>query len=478
MREIHGQMELTMKLKQSLSMSQIQFLQILSMTNQELDRYLAEQSLENPLLERAEPETVSCGAADWTGPEDAGIFIDLSGSDDPAGSAGFGSSVRMGGAGVGATGKRGGGKSAESDSMSFLLNIAQPEAVSLRRLFSDQLRQSDFSREEWRIALFCIDHLDDRGYFLLSAEEVAEETGTERRKVKAVLKKLRSLEPCGCFASGLSDCLLLQMERKGIKDEKLISIVRDHTDDLLKQRILTISKRLGVSPERVKKYIACIGTLNPRPLSSLQGGTPAVVIPDIVCRREGEEWHVGLNSTFFGRYGLSDFYCVLLRDTGGSEVREYFRDRLAHARMILSGIERRKNLLVRLTELLLKSQSEFFLGRGELRPVTMAEAAEKLGVSPSTVTRAAREKWLQWPGGTIPLKKLFVQEAAEGSVSAFQIKELLGGLIGMEDPRAPYNDNQLAEMLKKRGIAVSRRTVTKYRTEMGILTCRQRKSYA
>ena len=402
MRGIQGQMELTMMLIQSLSMSQIQFLQILSMTNQELDRYLAEQSLENPLLERAEPETVSCRAADWTGPEDAGIFTGLSGSDDPAGSAGFCSSGRIDGTdGIGGTG---GGKNGESDPMSFLLNIAQPEAVSLQRLFSDQLRESDFSREEWRIALFCIDRLDDRGYFLLSAEEVAEETETERRKVKAVLKKLRSLDPCGCFASDLSDCLLLQMERRGIKDEKMISIVRDHTDDLLKQRIMTISKRLGISPERVKKYIACIGTLNPRPLSSFQGGTPAVIIPDIVCRREGEEWHVGLNSTFFGRYGLSDFYCVLLQDTEGREVRDYFRDRLAHARMILSGIERRKNLLIRLTELLLKSQSEFFLGRGELRPVTMAEAAEKLGVSPSTVTRAAREKWLQWPGGTIPVK--------------------------------------------------------------------------
>lgn len=439
---MNDQLELNVKLKQSLSQSQVQFLQILTMTNQELDVYMEQESMENPLLEREEAFTVSFRLED------------------------SGGTAKRRGAGEG------------GDLMSFLSNIAQPEVTDLRRLFADQLARSEFSDGQWRAAMFCIDHLDDRGYFCMPEECAAAQAGVDASDVKYALKKLKKLEPCGCFAAGLSECLLLQLERQGIGDEKLLYIVGERMDDLLRQRILSLAKSISASPERIKQYIAYIGTLTPRPLSGLSGGSTGFIVPDVVCSRSGDQWSVGLNASFFGSYGLSDFYCSMMREAREEEVGSYLRDRYQRARMLLAGVEQRQNLLLRLTALLLENQSEFFRG-GRLRPFTMAEAAGILSVSPSTVTRAVKNKWIQWPEGSLPMKKLFTAGLDErGEISAFQVKEVLDALIRVEDPQKPYNDGQLAELLNRRGIAVSRRTVAKYRAEMGIQSCRGRKTYA
>ena len=134
----------------------------------------------------------------------------------------------------------------------------------------------------------------------------------------------------------------------------------------------------------------------------------------------------------------------MMREAREEEVGSYLRDRYQRARMLLAGVEQRQNLLLRLTALLLENQSEFFRG-GRLRPFTMAEAAGILSVSPSTVTRAVKNKWIQWPEGSLPMKKLFTAGLDErGEISAFQVKEVLDALIRVEDPQKPYNDGQLA----------------------------------
>lgn len=431
-----NQNQLTIKLRQSLSQSQVQFLQMLTMTNQEMDQFLQEESLENPLLERREPLSVSYRLDDRSRTKNR---------------------------------KKSG--SGDGNKLDFLMNIPQPEAVDFRTMFTDQLTQSDFNGEQWKAVLFCIDFLDDRGYFPSSAAEIAINRGISLDNLNFALRKLRKLDPCGCFASDLSDCLQLQLKRRGNKDEKLEMLIRDCLDDLLKQRISMISRKLAISSRQVKKYIACIAALNPRPLDGLTGGESSYIIPDIVCSFENGRWMIGLNSSFFGSYGLSDFYCMMMHEAEKQELRDYFKEKFQRVKMILSNVEQRRKMLLRLTELLLHRQQDFFRSRGPLCPFTMTDAAKLLNVNPSTITRAVSNKWLQWPNGAISMKSLFTASVTDkAEISVFQIKEVLNGFVQEEDPGHPYSDSELAEMLSEKGWKISRRTVAKYRSELGILS--------
>ena len=440
---MYYQTELSTRLQNSLSHSQMQFLQMLSMTNQELDRFLAEESLENPLLERSEASVVSYRF-------DSGDF-------------------------------RSGRKNYDGgdEKMEFIMNLPEPEAVDLRTLFTDQLNMSEFTAAQWEAALFCIDHLDERGYFDVSPSEISAQKNFSLTDVNYALHRLRKLEPCGCFAADLSECLLLQMEHQGVKDEKLKFLVSSGLDDLLKQRIVGLSKKLDVSAGQIRKYIAYIATLNPKPLAGFQSGESSYIIPDIVCSLEDGVWSVGLNASFFAHYDLSDYYCMMMREAHTPELKEYFAGKLRRTKMILSNIDQRRKMILQLTELLLERQQDYFCCGGPLRPFTMANAAEILGVHPSTITRTIQNKWIQWPGGISSMKNLFPSCAdSRLDISGFQIKEVLNELVRSENPEKPYKDSELANLLGKRGLGISRRTVAKYRAELGILSWYDRRAYA
>ena len=432
------QMNVNTELRTALSQAQIQFLQLLPMTNQELETYLENEMLENPLLERVE-----MGAQSFE------------------------------------VGVRSRGQEEDSSHMDYLMNLPQPEVVSLRMIFTEQLRQHDFSREQWRAILFLIDNVDDTGLFTMPMKTAAAISGLPLQTLQQMLLVLQSLEPCGCFAEDLQTCLLLQLLRQGCTDAMLMYMVHQELDDVLARRVTALSRKLSISTQRVRGYLDQISALNPRPLAAVNSDGVNFVVPDLICWQETGRWRVELNDSFFGSYGLSDYYCLMMQQAGSPELHEYFRNHYQRARAVLANVEQRRSFLLRLTELLLEVQQDYFAGTGPLRPFQMAEAAQRLEVSPSTVTRAVKNKYLQHPRGTLPMRALFPASVGDcGQQCVQQIKQRLMELIAAERQSAPYSDQQLAELLGEKGIQISRRTVAKYRTELGVLSCANRKSYA
>ena len=434
---------LNLSLSQKLSQSQILFLQLLTMTNQEIDQFLEKEYMENPLLERNET-AVSSFKVDYTDRINRrGQYNDV-------------------------------------DEYDVLMNIPQPAAVDLHSLFLEQLDRTCFSDEEWRIINLAIDNLDENGY--LDDEMLNSCINDEKlnEMVDRVLTELKELEPAGCFARDISECLKIQLKRKNETDENLEMIVDKYFDDLLNQRVSYIAKELKISVQQMRKYISQISELDPKPLSGFNVvGQTSFVIPDIICFKENDEWKIELNTGMFDGYCLSDYYYSIMQGTENKELRSYFKTKMTRVKMIMDNIEQRRNMIVRLMKLLLETQADFFEGKGKVHPFTMAYAAELLEVSPSTITRTVKNKWIQYPGGTIPIKSLFtVSVSDKADCSADKIKDMLADFVKKEDPKEPYSDFKLVEMLEKEGLKISRRTVAKYRSELGIQSCYARRYYA
>lgn len=433
---------LSLSLKQKLSQSQILFLQLLPMTNQELDQFLEKEYTENPLLERDETAVTSFKVEYTDRTNNRNNYNDI-------------------------------------DIYDVLMNIPQPAVVDIQSFFKEQLDRNDFSDIEWKIVNLAIENLDENGYLDERVLYAYDSKDILHERIEYVLNKLKKLEPAGCFAQDLAECLMIQLERKKNRDKNLEIIVQEYLSDLLNQRISYIAKNLKVSSQQIRKYIADIAELDPKPLSGWDMGQTSFVIPDIVCSKENDEWKISLNTGMFDGYCLSDYYCSIMQTTENEELKAYFKTKMTRVKMIMDNIQQRQNMIIRLTELLIETQENFFEGNGGIEPFTMAAAAEILEVSPSTVTRTVKNKWIQYPGGTIPMKNLFtVSVSNNAECSADHIKEILAGFVKREDPREPYSDFKLVEMLEKEGLKISRRTVAKYRAELGIQSCYARRYYA
>lgn len=193
------------------------------------------------------------------------------------------------------------------------------------------------------------------------------------------------------------------------------------------------------------------------------------IVPDIILRKD-EKWEIILNDSWYGKYEISDYYQKMMDETKDEELKAYFLNKAQRARFILKNIEQRRKTLLDLVEKILERQKDYFEGTGSLTPMTMTEIAEQMGVHPSTVSRAVRGKYVQYPQKTVLLKSLFSQGISKESdqINATEIKERLRKLIKEENRQKPYSDQKLKELLEEQEISISRRAVAKYREEMGI----------
>lgn len=441
--------ELTYEQKQLLSQTQIQSLKLLSMCNTELDSFLNNEYLENPLLDHREGD----GAPGAT--EEFGAWHQQNQSFNE----GYGDSDKN-----------------ESRRREF---VPVEDGRALNAYLKDQLDAGRYSEKEWKVIDFLIMNLEDDGLYPTSVEESAKASGAPAGTVKKCLEDLRQLEPIGIFAENLSECLLRQLDVLGVEDENLKEIIRSHLEDASLGRISSITRHLKISSVQARKYIAFIGTLNPRPLSGFSSGNNSYVIPDILFEKKDDSWEISLNDNWMGDYHLNDYYLKMIAESQDEQLQTYFKKKLERARFILSSIEQRRKTILSVSWAILDWQSAFFKENKELMPMTMTGLAEKLGISASTVSRAVSGKYVQYPGGTILMKDLFQSSAAEkgeeGAVTAGQVKKLLKDLIGAEDKKKPYSDQTLADLIRERGISISRRAVAKYREEMGIAGSFQRK---
>jgi RNA polymerase sigma-54 factor len=242
--------------------------------------------------------------------------------------------------------------------------------------------------------------------------------------------------------------------------------------DVADGRISNISRALKLSTLEVRKCIEQIAKLNPRPMSAFLKGHSNYIMPDIIFLKEREKWEVELNDEWVEDYRINDYYLQMLKTTKDEELAEYFRNKLERVRFVMNSIQQRRQTILAISNAVLERQKEYMEGIAYLKPMTMADVAGELGIHTSTVSRAIKGKYIQYPGGTILMKNLFSTpvSAAEGEegVGVMQIKEMIREMIDMEDKKKPYSDQAIVCALREKQVSVSRRAVAKYREEMGI----------
>jgi RNA polymerase sigma-54 factor len=327
-----------------------------------------------------------------------------------------------------------------------------------------------------------IGNLDDRGYLAQSPSDVALQAGLPYETVMEALKLLQSFDPPGIGSQTLAECLLAQLRAKSRGDTLAARMLRDHFDLLSRRRIPELSRKLSVAADDVQSAIEEIGKLDPAPGRRFAEDNNRVVVPDVVVEKEGDEWKVHLNSDYIPRLRLSSTYRELIaKGTLSKEERDYLRERMRSGKFLIDSIEQRQRTIERITREIIKAQLTFFeQGVSQLRPLTMTQIADIVGVHETTVSRAIANKYMKTPHGVFDFKYFFTtgyQAESGASVSNTSVKELLADLITLEDKSSPLSDQELVAKLQEKGLTLARRTVAKYREELGILPSNLRRDY-
>lgn len=239
----------------------------------------------------------------------------------------------------------------------------------------------------------------------------------------------------------------------------------------------TVSRALDIKTSQVRKYIFEIQRLNPRPLSGYTGGTDQYIIPDILMEKDGEELKIRLNDDWIGDYSINDYYVKMMEQAEDSELKEYFRKKYERCRFIITSIEQRRETMLKISNAILDRQREYFMNHKQLKPMTMQNIADDIEMHVSTVSRAVKGKYIQYPGGTIGMRDIFnnTQTFGDQNSTTEEIKEEIKRLVKEEDKKKPLSDSKIVSLLEEKNMKISRRTVAKYRAQLGIAGTTQRK---
>ncbi|WP_294456828.1 RNA polymerase factor sigma-54 [uncultured Allofournierella sp.] len=450
--------------RQVLSQGLRHSLEILQMPVLELQEFLQEKALENPLLELELPQEMHLpdpaestaeergGEADrWeaTGSESAAVW------DLPAGE------------GLGEWNRGGDG---EWDRMAALADPADRGESLAEALHEQLLRMPGLTDELRRLADYLAECLNENGFLEFSLEDLAADRGVSVFEMEQALYVLQSLQPAGVAARTLPECLVLQLAQTKDFNEYTVRLVRQGLELLAKNNMTAIARLLECTPAQAQAAARAVRALNPRPAQGYGAGPLAYQIPEAVFRRENGQVVIELERRLAPRLQLNEQNCTLLQQSGTPEAKTYLKERRAEAQQLMRAVAERESTLVRLLRQLARDQQDFFLQGGPLKPMTLTQMAQSLGLSLSTVSRAVQGKILQFEGRSLPLKRFFSAgvPVEGGQVSSESIKRQLQRFVQAEDPAKPLSDEALRAALEAVNLPVARRTVAKYREELGI----------
>jgi RNA polymerase sigma-54 factor len=377
---------------------------------------------------------------------------------------------------------------ADADRQHDLMSNAESRAESLNDFLLHQLAELDIDDEVERLAERIISALDarDGGYLrvplpdLLPAEHTAEQLGLAEEALRVV----QSLDPPGIASRNLQECLLKQLRDGMPFVEDMRILISHHLEDLADNRLPLIHRRTGMSIDRIQVVREELHNLNPKPGAEFLKTKVPTVTPDVsVEQAEDGTFKVLLDEDRVPRLYISEYYRKRLMDpTAKEEEKEYIRKKLINAQWLIESIEQRRMTLTRVTQAIVDHQQRFFQeGPEGLEPLKMQQIAERVGVHVTTVSRAVDDKWVQTPRGLFPLKRFFVggTQTDDGEDIAWDtIRLKLQEVVDKEDKSHPMSDDDLVVELNRQGFNVARRTVTKYRKRMGILSSRHRRDWS
>ena len=354
--------------------------------------------------------------------------------------------------------------------------------TSLQEHLMQQAELADLPAPALEAMRHLVGSLDDRGFLTQTPNDVALQTALPLDAVQEALKMLKTFDPAGIGAKDLPDCLLAQLTAKGRGSSLAARMIRDHFDLLTRRRIPELSRKLGADPDDVQSAIEEIGKLDPAPGRRFAEDNNRVVVPDVTVEKDGDEWKIHLNSDYIPRLRISSTYRDLIaKGTLSKDERDYLRERMRSGKFLIDSIEQRQRTIERITREIINAQKEFFEnGVSHLKPLTMTQIADVVGVHETTVSRAIANKYIRTPHGVFDFKYFFTpgyQNDSGAAVSNTSVKEMIADLINMEDKAGPLSDQELVAKLQEKGITIARRTVAKYREELGILPSNLRRDY-
>lgn len=355
---------------------------------------------------------------------------------------------------------------------------------SLKEYLIEQFNLVNLGKEEYRIGQYIIESIDRNGYLQSKLEEIAEEFNIGIEIVEEVLKTIQSFEPLGVGARDLKECLLIQIREDQSRHPQAEKIISLYLEDLGSNKMVKISKELGIEISQVQKACDYIKTLEPKPGRAFSDGNlqdVRYIHPDASIDFIDGELLININDSTGPRLNINNFYKDIIQKDGDEKAKEFLSERLNSAMWIIKSIEQRRQTIYKVIESIVKFQIDFFkTGVKGLVPLNLKDVAEDIGMHESTVSRATNGKYVQTPRGLFELKYFFTTGLSgdDGDLSTTKIKNMIKNIIDGEDKTKPYSDQKIVDSLKESGIDISRRTVAKYRDELDIPSSTMRKRFA
>lgn len=466
---------LTPQLQQSIRLLQLSTLEL----SQEIDKFLQD----NPLLEREdiEPETPSYGPS-------IDALQQNSGSEDPPASSSDEPPEPPSSEGQSASDwlSDSGPQQPRSDDDDNDYADIQAASTSLREYLNGQLALTPMGDRDRALVQFLIEALDDDGYLTQSLEELEEMLPAELEvgldDLQIALHHLQNLEPTGVGARNPRECLALQLKSRppsAVRDLAL-GVVERCLEQLASRDFARIKKQLQCGDDALRDAHALIKTLNPRPASEYAPLDARYIVPDVVVKKVRGNWTCGLNPDAMPRLRINRLYADILQGQRGNGSSGGLSGQLQEAKWLIKNVQQRFDTILRVSQSIVDRQRQFFdYGEVAMRPLTLREIAEQLGLHESTISRVTTQKFMATPRGIFELKYFFgshVSTVAGGECSATAIRALIRQLVGAEDTKRPLSDAKIAEILGQQGIVVARRTIAKYREALSIPPVNLRKS--
>ena len=352
--------------------------------------------------------------------------------------------------------------------------------VSLADHLEEQLRYASEDAAVRRIGGQIIGNLDEDGYLRAELEEIAQRCGATAEEVARVLELVQGFDPPGVAARSIQECLLLQLKRDPLPDPVSVEIIEAYFDDLSRRRYQDIARAMKLPVDRIMESVEEIMRLEPKPGRRFGGNDSRYIVPDVFVYKLGNDYTIVLNEDGIPRLRVNSLYRSLLRGAGsGDEAKQYVEQKLRSALWLIKSVDQRQRTLRKVTQSIVKFQREF-LDRGlpHLRPLSLRDVGEDIGMHESTISRVTTNKYVETPQGLFELKFFFHSGIASGDgemVSSVSVKRMIQDILAAEDPAKPQSDQEVAQALQKRGLTIARRTVAKYREELGILPSHQRR---
>ena len=369
-------------------------------------------------------------------------------------------------------------KSDKIDNSNMLSNLKNQSTITEQVMLA--LQDDNLSDNELAISEHIVGNLDEQGYLSIDSELISDKLKVSNESVLNVLEKIKHSKFPGLGSTNIRECLLAQLEVYNVSDIGRM-IIHDYFDDFMNKRYEKIMKNIDCDKAQLQDAITIISQLNPNPRSMIDETDykKNTIIPDLILEQINNNWNIIINDSSCPDLLISDNYLKMSKDKNQSkDVKIFLKSKIQSAEWLIEAVKSRNQTIQKIMACIIKRQSTYFdVNQKDLEPMILKNIAEELDMDISTISRATKEKYVQMPWGIKELKFFFSEGIAsdKGKVSSKNVKRQLKEIIDSEDKGKPFGDSELTDILKSKGIAIARRTVSKYREELNYQTARLRK---